>query len=176
MHTSSDPPSDSILSSQRAFVARNVDHSAAPHTAPQPPSRSIDLSKWRSDQNGSGFQGVHQHCRGDRTKHLGIYDSAEQAAFPHASAQLEQHQLQGGCKSVGSGRTPFEPNCKVKTEEASDLRTERPQRISDSKQFNVPRISDSEQLNVPHAESTSCLLYTSPSPRDRTRSRMPSSA
>jgi len=25
-------------------------------------------------------------------------------------------------------------------------------------------------------EGTSCLLYTSPSPRDRTRSRMPSSA
>ena len=27
-----------------------------------------------------------------------------------------------------------------------------------------------------HAENTRCLLYTSPSPRDRTRSRMPSSA
>ena len=27
-----------------------------------------------------------------------------------------------------------------------------------------------------NAESASCLLYTSPSPRDRTRSRMPSSA
>ena len=27
-----------------------------------------------------------------------------------------------------------------------------------------------------HANHTSCLLYTSPSPRDRTRSRMPSSA
>ena len=26
------------------------------------------------------------------------------------------------------------------------------------------------------AQSTNCLLYTSPSPRDRTRSRMPSSA
>ena len=26
------------------------------------------------------------------------------------------------------------------------------------------------------AENTRCLLYTSPSPRDRTRSRMPSSA
>ena len=26
------------------------------------------------------------------------------------------------------------------------------------------------------ARATSCLLYTSPSPRDRTRSRMPSSA
>ena len=27
-----------------------------------------------------------------------------------------------------------------------------------------------------HPETTTCLLYTSPSPRDRTRSRMPSSA
>ena len=27
-----------------------------------------------------------------------------------------------------------------------------------------------------HTESLICLLYTSPSPRDRTRSRMPSSA
>ena len=27
-----------------------------------------------------------------------------------------------------------------------------------------------------HAQKNSCLLYTSPSPRDRTRSRMPSSA
>ena len=29
---------------------------------------------------------------------------------------------------------------------------------------------------IPDAESLDCLLYTSPSPRDRTRSRMPSSA
>ena len=35
-----------------------------------------------------------------------------------------------------------------------------------------------EQRNTSHLipSSTSCLLYTSPSPRDRTRSRMPSSA
>ena len=35
------------------------------------------------------------------------------------------------------------------------------------------------QMRRPHApneEANSCLLYTSPSPRDRTRSRMPSSA
>ena len=32
-------------------------------------------------------------------------------------------------------------------------------------------------LQIPHdSELISCLLYTSPSPRDRTRSRMPSSA
>ena len=31
-------------------------------------------------------------------------------------------------------------------------------------------------LPDPHAKAQHCLLYTSPSPRDRTRSRMPSSA
>ena len=30
--------------------------------------------------------------------------------------------------------------------------------------------------NTVNAENSNCLLYTSPSPRDRTRSRMPSSA
>ena len=32
------------------------------------------------------------------------------------------------------------------------------------------------QQKAPTKVSTTCLLYTSPSPRDRTRSRMPSSA
>ena len=32
------------------------------------------------------------------------------------------------------------------------------------------------QIACDFAKSVSCLLYTSPSPRDRTRSRMPSSA
>ena len=36
---------------------------------------------------------------------------------------------------------------------------------------NLVSIKDSEM-----AEEWRCLLYTSPSPRDRTRSRMPSSA
>ena len=31
-------------------------------------------------------------------------------------------------------------------------------------------------LTIPQYQYTACLLYTSPSPRDRTRSRMPSSA
>ena len=33
-----------------------------------------------------------------------------------------------------------------------------------------------DSLGVPIADGTSCLLYTSPSPRDRSLSRMPSSA
>ena len=35
---------------------------------------------------------------------------------------------------------------------------------------------ESFELLRPSSESNTCLLYTSPSPRDRTRSRMPSSA
>ena len=33
-----------------------------------------------------------------------------------------------------------------------------------------------EELHIPIGPDNNCLLYTSPSPRDRTRSRMPSSA
>ena len=33
-----------------------------------------------------------------------------------------------------------------------------------------------EDLRLEYAQTLFCLLYTSPSPRDRTRSRMPSSA
>ena len=36
--------------------------------------------------------------------------------------------------------------------------------------------SVTQPLMIDQAKSLVCLLYTSPSPRDRTRSRMPSSA
>ena len=35
---------------------------------------------------------------------------------------------------------------------------------------------DNSELEIGGSEQNTCLLYTSPSPRDRTRSRMPSSA
>ena len=40
--------------------------------------------------------------------------------------------------------------------------------------FNKASEEPDSRIIIP--ESNSCLLYTSPSPRDRTRSRMPSSA
>ena len=50
--------------------------------------------------------------------------------------------------------------------------------IRDDNSFSTAHISDAVQLGQtsigPFLET--CLLYTSPSPRDRTRSRMPSSA
>ena len=41
--------------------------------------------------------------------------------------------------------------------------------------FHQQEVKETENPII-GAESSDCLLYTSPSPRDRTRSRMPSSA
>ena len=42
--------------------------------------------------------------------------------------------------------------------------------------FELYLDENNDQKQIVNTESISCLLYTSPSPRDRTRSRMPSSA
>jgi len=42
--------------------------------------------------------------------------------------------------------------------------------------FNLLHSQRLDTSNIKAAALCSCLLYTSPSPRDRTRSRMPSSA
>ena len=54
---------------------------------------------------------------------------------------------------------------------------------STQKGILIPRMSSSERNAIPTPamglmvfDNNTCLLYTSPSPRDRTRSRMPSSA
>ena len=43
-------------------------------------------------------------------------------------------------------------------------------------QENIPEVGGLADINDFNARVCCCLLYTSPSPRDRTRSRMPSSA
>ena len=49
-------------------------------------------------------------------------------------------------------------------------------RVSNARSVSI-LMSDDEQLTIRiESNKSACLLYTSPSPRDRTRSRMPSSA
>ena len=52
----------------------------------------------------------------------------------------------------------------------NDVRSEEIKEISGNAQ-----IIDGDTIKI-NSKKISCLLYTSPSPRDRTRSRMPSSA
>ena len=44
------------------------------------------------------------------------------------------------------------------------------------RKYEAGFVTDIESDSLPPGLSEDCLLYTSPSPRDRTRSRMPSSA
>ena len=46
----------------------------------------------------------------------------------------------------------------------------------DKKKMAIVKKRQEEEAAAEAAEEEACLLYTSPSPRDRTRSRMPSSA
>ena len=54
--------------------------------------------------------------------------------------------------------------------------------IEDSKGLSIPynffngALKIAEKSNLESEKSNNCLLYTSPSPRDRQKSRMPSSA
>ena len=45
-----------------------------------------------------------------------------------------------------------------------------------SRAYKIDRLGAKLALDLALGKQTDCLLYTSPSPRDRTRSRMPSSA
>ena len=48
--------------------------------------------------------------------------------------------------------------------------------VMDALMQRIQRINDVSDRQTLIVEHMNCLLYTSPSPRDRTRSRMPSSA
>ena len=48
--------------------------------------------------------------------------------------------------------------------------------LDDGRYNKVANIVGHTMQYHPHGDASICLLYTSPSPRDRTRSRMPSSA
>ena len=52
------------------------------------------------------------------------------------------------------------------------------EQLGDLVYVELPEVGDecTKGENISVIESVNCLLYTSPSPRDRTRSRMPSSA
>ena len=75
------------------------------------------------------------------------------------------------------GTVTFRPETLGKVGDAVEL-----QRVQRNEYYNItksPLTKPTEQFPVylfQNNENQTCLLYTSPSPRDRTRSRMPSSA
>ena len=66
--------------------------------------------------------------------------------------------------------------CVIENEIHSLMIAEQLHKICDDVGINLIFKSSFDKANRSSINSDSCLLYTSPSPRDRTRSRMPSSA
>ena len=69
------------------------------------------------------------------------------------------------------------PHRRMEAWKWTDLRAKLAEDTSGLSQAGLPKLSLPDGVSVSEeTDSEACLLYTSPSPRDRTRSRMPSSA
>ena len=78
---------------------------------------------------------------------------------------------QGGLgRGIGALIPPADP--RSKSNDDGSQRDELRQRPATDGYVEIPL----EAIAVNQSQPRNCLLYTSPSPRDRTRSRMPSSA
>ena len=93
----------------------------------------------------------------------GATDASEAIELLNESNQLAQ----GGVTDVATASASISGILNAYSLSASDARD-----VSDSL-FTVVRLGTTTMAELGHSI---CLLYTSPSPRDRTRSRMPSSA
>ena len=92
-------------------------------------------------------------------------------------AKLIEHQIKGGISGLVSVGTTGESPTLSHDEHLSTIKA-----TVDLANGKVPVYagtgsnSTSEAIELTQKADKACLLYTSPSPRDRTRSRMPSSA
>ena len=111
---------------------------------------------------------------GELSSEAGTIDSRGRRTW---DSPAESVTVLGRLKEGGSGRKTWETPGEIKI--GSPLPTSHP---SDSSiqfaMYSDKTKSGEESLTSGHSRDTlkTCLLYTSPSPRDRTRSRMPSSA
>ena len=108
-----------------------------------------------------GISNANIGALGEQTKALQSgYAQALQAAQAQRSAELQAGQ------TAGTLQNAYNTNQVQAGQVAGNLATQQAQNLRDAATAN---------LNL-GTQTQNCLLYTSPSPRDRTRSRMPSSA
>ena len=93
---------------------------------------------------------------------FGIYGHREAANFTYLGLYALQHRGQEGSGIVSSDERNFYMEKGIGL--VSDIFTKK----------EIRRLRGNKAIG--HNRYSTCLLYTSPSPRDRTRSRMPSSA
>ena len=94
------------------------------------------------------------------------------------AARLREN-LKFGLNQKGASEADFQKVLRANISEAGKSILELPwvwRRSLDEVMTRVKQCHGWEYLEAARAQGKGCLLYTSPSPRDRTRSRMPSSA
>ena len=100
-----------------------------------------------------------------------IGDDAELGNHPvineqdHSSPPEERRQEQPEQPSQPENHNPTEEH-----------RQEQPEQPSQPESHNPPEVEKPNEVHQEQTVGNTCLLYTSPSPRDRQKSRMPSSA
>ena len=89
--------------------------------------------------------------------------------------QLNQEILEQSQFEFTATEVPVSSLIPVQTQRVRDLKKQEKRLIKVEKNAYRPLVID-QQYYIIDGHHRYCLLYTSPSPRDRTRSRMPSSA
>ena len=73
------------------------------------------------------------------------------------------------------GAKNLQPACVTKVRDGMKIKTHT-ERVKKAVRFNLALLLSEHPNDCMTCEANGCLLYTSPSPRDRQKSRMPSSA
>ena len=142
----------------------------------RPPRSTLDRSSAASDvykrqvvKDVSGTVTSLQPA--DVIGNIEIFGQHELAELTNDSAKvasmLQRFQGNGGLTAEHRATLAKLKDNREKLSRAETEKAELEEELAD-----VPRLEE----QVLHFQATDCLLYTSPSPRDRTRSRMPSSA
>ena len=97
-----------------------------------------------------------------------------QRGFNRFTRGTMQHSKPGDSAIVGRARTAKIAGLKPSNDPVEVVRARRLEYFRSMAGGNSPTAAVIEDLDYP--DSIACLLYTSPSPRDATLSRMPSSA
>ena len=150
---------------------------------------TVEEAAIREAEEESGFiakpKGLHYHTRSITPKLEIVAGDGPIAAVPPdpASEPLSAEAGSGqGAEQVDfttfyyKVKQPFIPElCDESVGFCWAPPTDPPQPLHPGCQVALERLA-MDEVDVAKAIATGCLLYTSPSPRDRTRSRMPSSA
>ena len=145
-------------------------------------SGSDFIQPWNPSTNGSKDNGIDLGSSSHRFKNLELSGSTRSRGTYHVFTGADVLGSTGGITSTGSNpivigtdgtermRIDSSGNLLVGTTTSRGKLTVKTANVTGSdSDFDVVGLA-------PEMTITTCLLYTSPSPRDRTRSRMPSSA